>query len=341
MSERTWRRVDRAGLPLLTAALAALLAGCAGIPAEVPPAWVAGGEPEAYPQREYLLGSASASELDTARDRARAELARAFRVEIEAETRQDEMLELGSDGARLEQAVQRRVVTRAEGVLHGVEIAEAWHDPVAGRFHALAALHRGRAAAALREEISDLDAGTSAYLRQADEAKDALRALDAWSRALAAQRERGELQRALRVVAGRGVPLRHDVSELRAERWARIGSIHIAATADGDHADEVAAMLGAALGETGFRTNGNGSDYRLHARLALDDLGEHDGWYWFRGGLTVTLYGPAGDARGERRWPVRASAVDRATASQRAVERVAGVLERDLPAALLEIAAGE
>ncbi|MHB8763015.1 MAG: hypothetical protein ACYDA8_01525, partial [Deferrisomatales bacterium] len=68
------RRPTAAALLLALAAL-----GCAGAPAQ--PDWVAG-TPQQYPAARYLLGRGQGDTPALARDRARADLAKNFRVSV-------------------------------------------------------------------------------------------------------------------------------------------------------------------------------------------------------------------------------------------------------------------
>lgn len=320
------------GLAGILLVWAFFLAGCAGSsaqPANVPE-WVEGGEPATYPRARYLSAVGTADSQDAAKDRARAELARAFEVHVVATAQQEERLAFGEGGNRYEAHLGQQVVTRTTATLRGVEIGETWREPETGRYHVLVVLNRQRAASALRESMAGLDVATSHYLRQADAADDSLEAVAALARGLEAQRQRTEEQKALRVLTGAGVQVRHELAVLQARLAAEAAAIPFRIEARGDHGDRVAQMLQAAVADAGFRLGGNDGGYRLEAVLELEDLGERDGWYWQRGGLTLRLLDGAGEARGENRWPVRGAATDRATAERRALEQVSDRLGEDL-----------
>ncbi|MFP4696210.1 LPP20 family lipoprotein, partial [Thiohalospira sp.] len=185
----------------LTLLLALALGGCASGPErEDRPGWVDGGELADHPREGWLTGTGRADTLAAARDRARAELARSFRVRVESESREVTRLEAGE----LEQEAESRIRTRTEEVLTGVTIAETWRAPEGGAYHALAVLDRTRAARRLRQEIGDLDGAIQRQVEAAESARDPLERVAALGRALEHQRARAGLQARLRVVGATG-----------------------------------------------------------------------------------------------------------------------------------------
>nr|WP_242463920.1 LPP20 family lipoprotein [Halorhodospira halophila] len=321
-----------------------LAVGCAGggsRPAE-PPGWVEGAEPAEFPRARYLTAVGTADSRESAQDRARAELARAFEVHVAARTQQEDRLEFGAGATRHQATLGQQVATRTEVTLRGVEIGETWREPESGRYHVLAVLDRQRAASALREAMAGLDAATSRDLRQADEAEDPLHALAALARGLEAQRQRAEYQQALRVLTGAGMAVRYEPAVLRARLASEAAAIPFRTEGRGAHPDRVAQTLRAAVVAAGFQVvEGGGEDaYRLEAVLELEDLGQRDGWYWQRGGLTLRLLDRAGEPRGEHRWSVRGAATDRTTAERRALEQVADHLREGLRGVIIDLATG-
>ncbi|MCC3749818.1 MAG: LPP20 family lipoprotein [Halorhodospira halophila] len=320
-----------------------LLAGCAGSapPSGDQPSWVVGGEPASYPRESYLSAVGTADHRELAHDRARAELARAFEVHVTAATQQEDRLAFGDGETRHRATLGQQVATRTAVTLRGVEIGETWREPQSGRYHVLAVMDRQQAASALREGIAGLDAATSRYLRQADAAADPLHALAALARGLEAQRQRAEYQQALRVLTGAGMTVRYELAVLRARLAAEAGSIPFGIGARGDHAERVASKLRASVAAAGFRVDEREDAYRLEAVLELEDLGQRDGWYWQRGGLTLRLLDDAGEVRGEQRWPVRGAATDYTTAERRALEQAFERLGEDLFGLIIALAVGQ
>ncbi|MFP4648117.1 MAG: LPP20 family lipoprotein [Halorhodospira sp.] len=304
------------------------------------PGWVGGSEPAGYPRARYLTGVGSAHSLEQARDRARAELARAFEVRVEARARHEDQLSMADGETRHQGQLVQSVTTTTAATLRGVEIAETWCDPEAGHCHALATLDRQRAATALRETIAGLDAATGVYLHAAEQAEDKLREVAALARAIAEQRQRTEYQQFLRVLTGRGVATRHNLALLEARLEDRMDALRFAVTATGDHPAYIAERLKGGLGRAGFTVAEGRADYQLEVELRLKALGERDGWYWQRGRLALRLREPGGGSRGEHRWPVRSAATDRASAERRALDEVAEHLGEGLQAVVLALARG-
>ena len=69
----------------------------------------------------------------------------------------------------------------------------------------------------------------------------------------------------------------------------------------------------------------------LFGSLQLDDLGVIDGWYWMRGTLEVQLTETAsGKVRGSKRWEIKTSSPQKATAQRRTLDDADATLAREL-----------
>jgi hypothetical protein len=101
-------------------------------------------------------------------------------------------------------------------------------------------------------------------------------------------------------------------------------------------------MLSAALSAAGFVPDAGGSaPYVLVGSLQLDDLGLIEGWYWMRGTLEVQLAEAAsGKVRGNKRWEIKTSSGQKATAQRRAIDEADAVLKKELRPAILRFAVG-
>src|SRR5690349_104932 len=121
---------------------AGVLAGCAT--AASTPDWVSGPAAK-YPAGQYLIGRGEAASGEDARDRARADLAKTFQVDVAVESEDVQAFRAAAGGGQYEGSSTRRVATRTEQLVEGVEIAETWRDPKSGTYHALAALPRQKA----------------------------------------------------------------------------------------------------------------------------------------------------------------------------------------------------
>lgn len=330
-------------IPMLAALL--LLAACGATkPQDATPDWVTG-TGASYPAAGFLTGRGDADELAVAKDRARADLAKIFSVSISEQTKDTSSYsQTNANGTPVMQNtmdVSRNLSTRTDQVLSGVEISEIWQDPKTHRSYALATLSRSKAAAALRQQIGDLDAGTTAYLNQAQNSNDLFDKIAAAGQAVEAQETRAGLQHALQVVdvTGQGMPAPWPLAKLQADRAALLKQFQVSAAAEGRNPEAVKKLLAGALGDAGFTVT-DGAPYTLTANLDAADLKPQGGWYWITGTLQVTLNG-AGRAQGVRRWDLKVSGTDPELAEQRLMDQVAQYLQSDIQPTVLGFASGK
>jgi hypothetical protein len=94
-----------------------------------------------------------------------------------------------------------------------------------------------------------------------------------------------------------------------------------------------------ALANAGFMIEtGQNPDFVLQARMVLDDLGVQKGWDWQRGVLEVNLSEKAtGRVRGTKRWNVKSSAPDTASAIKRALNEADAILKQELRPTLIDM----
>lgn len=325
---------------LCIVAMGASLVSCASTPPG-PPDWV-NGRSAAYPDSRYLVGRGEAGTQEDARDRARADLAKAFEVEVSAKSSDSTRFNSGPEGAKTQSEISRSVETYTDRIVRGVQMAEGWRDPRTGSYFALAVVSRPQAAAALRAEIARLDAATRGYIGQARGAGDLLAQIASASRAVDSQRERDALERTLEVVdvGGHGVTPEFNSGELAADLAALLKRVHMKPQASSS--PRLERMLSAALSASGFVPEaGDAAPYVLDGSLVLDDLGPIDGWYWMRGRLEVQLTETAsGKVRGSRRWEIKTSSVQMPTAERRAYDEVDATLKRELRSAIIGFATG-
>lgn len=320
-----------------------LLAGCAGMRSEETPDWVSG-KSARYPDTRYLVGRGQAPDPEDARSRARADLAQIFQTSVKVETSDVTRFSgAGGDGdsARAESQVARRIVTHTEQIVQGSQIAELWQDPKSRTYHALAVLPRQQAATALRQDIEGLDGATRSYVAQARSSSDLLVKAAAANRALESQAARDALQKTLRVVdsTGRGVEPEFSSGQLAADLDSLLRRIRMRAQAEG----ALEPVLSGAVAAAGFMPEaGAGAPYLVAGSLQLDDLGLIERWYWVRGTLEVQLKeSESGKVRGSKRWEVKASGRDRATAQRRALDQADEILRQQLRPTILGFATRE
>ena len=332
-------------LRFLTIIAVTLLAACSTAkPGDVRPDWVAGNSSQ-YPTSTYLVGKGQSDNMAVAKDRARADLAKIFSVAVNEQSQDSSSYSQDSAaaaGPKNTLDVSRNISTRTEQVMSGVEISDTWEDPKTLQFYALATLSRAKAAAALRQQIGDLDAGTASYMNQAQSSSDLFDKISAASQAVDAQAARAGLQRSLQVVdpSGQGMPSSWQLAKLQAGRAALLKQLQVSAAADGHDAPAVQTVLAGALANSGFTVTDN-SPYKMTAMLDYSDLPSQDGWYWISGTLQVTLTGTDSRAHGVRRWALKASGTDPQLAQQRLMDQVAQYLQSDIQGTVLAFAAGK
>lgn len=327
----------------LVLALAMLITACASTPDERAdrPGWI--DRPgEDYPADLYVVGLGEGANAERARNRARADLAKAFEVEVRAESLDiEEFGRIGpaaSEQGQLSTRVEREIRTRTDVVLAGVDIAESWHDAEDDVHYALAVINRPRAASRLRDEIRQLDRTTDRHIDEAVAAEDPLRRLRALDQAIDAQVRREALNRQLRVVGpgGRGIDAPTPLAEVAAQYRRSASAIRLATRTEGLAREDIGPALAAAVTDAGFGSASDGADYEVVLQLDFDDIGKRSDWYWYRGYLHLVVQDAQGQVHASDRWAVRASATDRATAWRRTVDEAASGLDSRLHAALLE-----
>ncbi|HET7370902.1 MAG TPA: LPP20 family lipoprotein [Gammaproteobacteria bacterium] len=323
-------------LPLL---LAMLIGACSHAPRpDAKPTWITG-PAASYPASQYLTGRGEADTLATARDRARADLAKIFSVKVSEHSEDTSTYSQGGDAPATNTLdVNRRITTKTDALLRGVRIVDTWQDPATRVYYALAALPRSQAAAALRARIVELDAATHAWVAQARGSDDLIAKIAAADRAVNAQAKRAVLQNELRVVdiTGRGVKSPWNLGQLKADRAELLARLTIAPASEGKNAAALQKLVAGALADAGFTVK-PAAPYTMTATLDYNELPPRNGWYWITGTLSVALDGIP-EAHGIQRWPLKVSASDPALARQRLLDQVAQKLHNDIQATVLRFA---
>lgn len=318
---------------ILTLLSLLLLAACATSP--VTPDWIAG-EPAAYSANRYLLGRGQAASVGLARDRARADLAKTFAVQIREQSSDQLLWEQGGDGRQgLQASISRDIQARTSQVLEGVQIAETWQAETGGDYHALAVLDRLQAGNRFRAKINRLDAETAESIRQARRETTLPEQIAAARDALLAQLKRQHEQQLLTIVerTGTGIKARYQLAKLKNDLDQLLDRWLIAPQVSVDDLGGLRELLAGALGNAGIlhRASADKADYLLTGELVTEELNTGDGWYWLRGILTVSLLErESGSVLGTHQWPLKASSRQAGMVELRAQNRLMEVLNREL-----------
>ncbi len=332
-------------LAVLASAALLTVGGCASSM----PDWV-NSSSKKYQNEQYLIGRGQSAKADEARDRARADLAKIFEVTVTVESQDVQIFSLKNNGGKTAKSAgeygeqtSRRITTRADQVIEGIQIADTWKDPQNKMHHALAVLPRLQASQRLRQEIERLDAATEKFLETARRSPDLLLKIGAAQQALDAQMQRAGYQKSLRIVdpTGQGRESSWNTAKLNADLGDLLKRVHIAAKIPSDAPAGFAVAVNGALAAAGFLIDTSEKpDYLLEARLSLEDLGWREGWYWQRGILSISLREAVNDrVRGSKRWDIKTSAQDHAVSLQRAVDQASFILKKELRDTMLNFTA--
>lgn len=330
-------------ISVVFAAAALLLGGCATKPTQ--PDWIVGDSAK-YKSTQYLIGRGQASTMEEAKDRARADLAKIFQVAVavDSEDVQSFKSDSGVAGGAGQYAGEssRRITTRTDQIIRGIQIAEIWQDPVSKNQYVLAVLPRLQAAASLRQQINQLDDATQGSVEQSKKNSDLFIKIAAASKAVESQMEREGLQKALQVVdiTGRGVESKYNSGRLKADMDDLLKRVRVAPKVLEGSTPGLEEVVAGALSSAGFMIDtGEKPDFLLKASLQLTDLGLKEGWYWQRGNLEISVTEAAtGRVRGTQRWPIKGTATDKATAIRRALDEADAVLKKELGATIIGMA---
>lgn len=323
-----------------------LVSACAGRPVldNDGPDWL-DGKSKRYPAELYLSGQGSADDLDDAKDRARADLAKQFEVAVYEHSRQEQQYSKqqqdGESVESLQQSVTRQLITQTTRTVQGIEIADTWHDKTSHKHHALAILSRHKAKQQFEQQIRSLDEQTAQRLKQADSESDLLRKSALLQRAIDHQQQRATTQNALQVVdaGGRGIPAGISLGELQRTRDTLIGRITLSPAGEGGMAERLQALLSGNAASAGFQIGAAGqADYLLIAEAKLDPAIKEKGWIWLRGTLQLTLRDKNDQDVGVQRWPLKAASTTLEQSEQRLLSDIDKMLKQELRSSVLGFA---
>lgn len=301
------------------------------------PDWISGNSSK-YSTQRYLLGRGQADDTGTAKDRARADLAKIFVVNVNVTDIDKQKFTSSTAGentaSEFSTEVSRSIVTSTDQMLKGVQIADIWKDDTTKTVHALAVLPRQEASHGIREEISRLDSLTRLSIQEAGNSQDSLGKVAYARRAVIAQQERLGYQQALRIIdpSGRGDPPEYDIAKLITDYEKLLPRVRIKPVMLGENEGIVASALPAALSSAGFSVTDSedDADYIMEVTLKLAETFQKEGWYWGRGVLLMNLRDRKNVVLGQKEWPVKASAREQSEVMIRVERKADDLLQSDL-----------
>jgi len=253
VQNKNWRR----GAGVIVGS--AVLFSCSWFGGQAKPGWIDGVSAD-YPSAQYLTGVGQGDNRAVAEDQAYAALARIFKAEVSAQSKDWESYLLveqrgqSRDERRLTLDNLTRVST--DKVLENVKIVDRWYDPKKGLHYALAGMHRLQAEAALMERMTELDQSVRSDVEDAQRTSDKLAKVRGLRRAARNLVLREAYNADLRVIrpSGQGTAAAYRVQDLTNELEAFLSTnLVLAVVVTGDQVEPVQRALTEGLIKEGLQ----------------------------------------------------------------------------------------
>ena len=233
--------------------------GCAWFGGKAKPGWVDGVTSE-YPPAQYLVGVGQADNRNSASDQAYAAVARIFKAEVAAQTKDWESYVVvekrGSSSTERRLMLDNVTKVSTDKALENVRIMETWYDANKGLYYALAVMSRSQAEAALIERMATLDLAVEADVTESRQTTDKLTTIRHLRRAARNLVLREAYNTDLRVIRanGQGMPSAYRVNELSNELEQFLATnLMLGVQMSGDHAEPIQRALTEGLIREGLR----------------------------------------------------------------------------------------
>jgi len=200
---------------LLICLIALAFISCKSAP-EIPE-WVNSGKsPVKYKPLLYMVGIGEGPDLVSAKDNARAEIAKQFSLKIEQKMQVMESYkgvnnENGSSWI-MKTDINDLTRTYVSETVNGIEVPEIWEDKKNNRFYAFAVLRRSPAMIRLQEKVTDLDDKINGNVKLSKKATDTLQKIRPLVKSFELMKERVIANQQLMVVNYAGQGIEPDVS---------------------------------------------------------------------------------------------------------------------------------
>lgn len=308
------------------------------------PDWV-NGESRSYPHGAYIVGKGSASDRETAKTRALANLSKTFEAKIQEESRT--LTDIKSKNVNGKESFSKDIrylqdiTVETDKVLEGARIAESWLDKSVQEHYAFAILERSQAGKNIRQQINVLDKSTMSELNRASSNSDKLLAMAAMNQAFKHQVQRQVLQKTLKVIDLKGVgkPSKWNLADMRGELENHLLALKIASETSSSDLTQLGRLLKGAMSKAGFPAATHQADFKMVASSKLIDVGRRSGWYWVRGKITIKLVEAlSGKVRGTHTWSFKTSANSKSVAVSRMVTKADKAMKADMKSVILDFA---
>ena len=254
------------------------LFGCAWGPSK--PAWIDGVSPD-YPSGQYLTGVGQGDNRAVADDRAYAALARVFKAEVSAQSKDWESYvvveQRGTSHDERRLALDQLTRVSTDKVLENAKIVDRWYDAKRNLYYALGGMHRAQAESALMERLTDLDHSVQSDVEEAHQTSDKLAKVRALRRASRNLVLRETYNADLRVIraSGQGTAAAYRVQDLIRELEDYLSAnLVLVVNVTGDHVEPVERALTEGLVKEGLHvaTMSSGTDAAASASHANPEL---------------------------------------------------------------------
>jgi hypothetical protein len=223
------------------------------------PAWIDGVSPD-YPSGQYLTGVGQADNRAAAEDRAYAALARIFKAEVSAQSKDWEAYlvveQRGTSHDERKLALDQLTRVSTDKVLENAKIVDRWYDAKQNLYYALGGMQRAQAETALMERLADLDHSIQSDVTEAHDTSDKLAKVRALKRATRNLVLRETYNADLRVIraSGQGTVAGYRVQDLTRELDEYLSSnLVLAVNVIGDHVEPAQRALTEGLIKEGLR----------------------------------------------------------------------------------------
>jgi hypothetical protein len=236
-----------------------ILLSCSWFGGQAKPTWVDGVSQD-YPPGQYLVGVGQSDNRATAEDQAYAAVARVFKAEVSAQSKDwESYLVVEQRGqSRDERRLTLDNLTRVstDKVLENVRIADSWFDSRKRLHYSLATMNRPQAEAAFLERIAELDRAVQEDVEEAHHGTDKLAKVRGLRRAARNLVLRETYNADLRVIrtSGQGTAAPYRVHELTLELEQFLAAnLLLGLQVTGDHAEPVQQALSEGLVKEGLQ----------------------------------------------------------------------------------------
>ena len=236
--------------------LSMLLVGCSF--GQSRPAWIDGVSPE-YPAGQYLTGVGQADNRAAAEDRAYAALARIFKAEVSAQSKDWESYlvveQRGTSRDERRLTLDQLTQVSTDKVLENAKIVDRWYDAKKNLYYALGGMHRAQAETAFMERMNDLDHAVRSDVEEAHQTSEKLGKVRALRRAARNLVLRETYNADLRVIraSGQGTAAAYRVQDLTRELEDYLSSnLVLEVSVTGDHVEPAQRALSEGLIKEGL-----------------------------------------------------------------------------------------